>query len=87
MLGTSSLPGNLVKALSERFRDMREEVVSLLTEKRSGRGVHSFLAHIASGVDMVPGFEGVAILQVDLDGTVHLMHLLFSVPVGMYYTD
>ena len=48
--------------------------------------MHSFLVHLASGVDPVPNFERVGILQVDPDGTVHLLHSLFSVPFGLYST-
>ena len=39
----------------------------LPTEKRSGRGLHSFLAHLASGVDPVPGLERICLLGVDQD--------------------
>ena len=45
-----------------RFRVRREDGGPLPTEKRSGRGIHSFLGHLASGVDPVPGFERVALL-------------------------
>ena len=41
------------------------------------------MAYLAFGVDLVPGFERVALLQVNPYGTVHLIHLLFSVPVGL----
>ena len=86
MLGIGQLLGDLVEALLAWFRVTREDGGSLSIEKRSGRGVHSFLAYLASGVDPVPGFERVVLLQVDLDGTVHLLHLLFSVPAGLYST-
>ena len=36
---------------------------------------------------MVPGFERVALMQVDQDGTMHLLHLLLSVPVDLYSTS
>ena len=64
---------------------MKEDGGPLSPEKRSGWRVHSFLAHLASGLDPVPYFERVALLQVDPDLTVHLPHSLFSVPVGLYY--
>ena len=63
---------------------MREDGGSISTEKQSGRGVYSFLAHFASGVDPVPGFKLVAILQVNQDGTLQLLHLLFSFQVSLY---
>ena len=84
VLGTGQIPGDLVKALSERFRVTREDGGPLSAEKRSGRGVNSFLDHLASGVDPVLGFERVDLLQVDPDGTVHLLHPMFSVPVDPY---
>ena len=62
VLGTGRLPRNLVKATSAWFRVTREDGRPLSVEKQSGRGVHSFLAHLASGVDLVPGFEWVALL-------------------------
>ena len=53
----------------------------------SGRGLHAFLSHFASGLDPVPGLERLALILVDSDGTVNILHSLFSVPVGPYYTD
>ena len=50
-------------------------------------GLHSFLSHLASGIDPVPGFEKLCLLGVDWEGTVHLMHLLFSIPVDLYSTS
>ena len=56
-------------------------------EKRSGRGFHSFLDHLDSMVDPVPGFKRVALVQVYHDRMVHLLYSMFSVPVGLYSTD
>ena len=53
-------------------------------EKRSRWGSNGFLAHLESRLDPVPGFEQVALLQVNLDGTVQDMHSLLSVPVDLY---
>ena len=64
----------------------KEDGGPLSQEKRSCRGVHSFLARLASRVDPVPGFERVGLLQVDLDGTVHVLPSMFSVPVDLYFT-
>ena len=58
---------------------MKDDGGLLSPEKWSGRGVHSFLSHLASGMDPVPGFERVGILQVDPDVTVHILHSMFSV--------
>ena len=84
VLGTGQLPDNLVAALLARFRVTKEDGGPLSPEKRYGRGVYSFLAHVASGVDPVPNFERVGILQVNPDGTVHVLHSMFSVPVKLY---
>ena len=86
MLGTSKIPGDLVDALSERFCVTKEDGGPMSAEKRSGREVHSLLDHLASGVDPVLGFEQVDLLQVDPDGTIHLLHPMFSVPVDPYST-
>ena len=84
VLRTGRIPDDLVKTLLERFRVKREDGGYLSKEKYSGRGVHSFLAQLASRVDPVPGFEQVALFQVDPDITAHLLHSLFSVPSGLY---
>ena len=59
---------------------------ALTTERRTVRGLYSFLSHLVSGVDPVPGFERICLIWVDPDRMLHLMHLLFSVPVGLYST-
>ena len=59
----------------------------LLTERRSRRPLHAFLSHLASWPDSVPGIEQLTLLGVDQDGKVHLMHMLFSVLVGLYSSD
>ena len=89
VLGTIQLPNNLVVALSDRPRVKKEDGGKLSPEKRSGQVVHSFLAHLAhlaSGADPIPGFERVRLLQVDPDGTVYVLHSMFSVPVDLYST-
>ena len=55
-------------------------------KKRSGWGIHSFLAQLASGVDLFPGLEQVTLVGVDPDGIMHLTHLLFYVRVDIYST-
>ena len=54
------------------------------TDKRTGRGLHYFLAHLAAGVDLIPGLEQLALLGFEPDRTVHLFHSLLSVPVDLY---
>ena len=84
LLGNVRLPEDIFVALLDRFGVTKEDGRPLSLEKRSGRVLHSFLAHLASGMDPVPYFERVALFQVDLDKTVHLLHSLLSVPVGLY---
>ena len=59
----------------------------MLTEKRSVRLLPTILGHFDSRPYPVPGFEWLSLLGVDQDGTVHLLHLLFSIPVGLYSSD
>ena len=54
--------------------------------KWSSWGVHYLLDHLASGVDPIPRFERVVLLQVDPDRAVHILHSLLSVPVDLYST-
>ena len=63
VLRTVRLPNNIIEALTVQFCVTREDGGSLLTEKWSGRGAHSLLAHLASGLDLVPAFERVAICR------------------------
>ena len=57
-----------------------------MAEKHSGRGIQSFLVQLELGVDPVSGLEQVTVFGVDPDRRVHLVHLLFSVRVGLYST-
>ena len=54
-------------------------------ERRTIRGLHTFLVHLPSGVDPVPMFTGITLYGVDCDETVHLLHYLLSVPVIFYF--
>ena len=86
VLGTVQLPDNLVRALLAWFQVTREDVRTMSTKKRSSRGLYSFVGYLASGVDLVSGFHALYLIGVNQKVTVHLLHLLFSVPVGLYYT-
>ena len=57
-----------------------------LKEGHSGRVLHDFLGHIASGVKPIPGFSGITLLAVNWGGTVHLLHSYFSILVGVQST-
>ena len=67
VLRTGRMPNHIVAALSDWFRVTKEDSVTLSVEKRYIRGVYSFLAHLASGVEPVPRFERVVLIQFDLD--------------------
>ena len=62
VLGIGRLPDGLVAELSAGFQFTKEYGGPLSTEKRSGRGFHSFLTHLASRVDPVPGLKRVMLL-------------------------
>ena len=53
----------------------------------SRQGIHAFLGNISYGVDPVPGMECLALLGVNQDGTVHILHSFFDVPVGRYSAE
>ena len=48
--------------------------------------IHSLLAEIASGVGLVPVLKRVAMVRLDLDGRVFLIHSLSSIQVNVYST-
>ena len=58
-----------------------------MTERRTGRGIHAFLSHLAYGVDTVPGFSGITLIGAYRDGPVQLLHSFLSIPVVLYSTD
>ena len=56
------------------------------SDKCSGRGIHFFLAHIVSGVELVPRMERVTLVGVDPDGKFCLFHSLSYFRVDLYST-
>ena len=58
----------------------------LPSDKRSGRVIHSFLAHILSGAELVLRIERVDLMGVDPDGMVCLLHSLSYFRVDLYST-
>ena len=85
-IGTNQLPSVLVKALSVRFQVTKEDGSTLLPEGLSVQGLNAFLGQIASGVNPIPGFYGLTLLDIVWDRTVQLLHLLLSIPVSIYLT-
>ena len=49
--------------------------------------IHSFLAQLESGVDLVLGLEQVTMVRLNPDGRVILMHSLLSIWVNVYSTQ
>ena len=86
-MGTGVIPAEIAAILADNSRSVRKDGVALLAEKRSIRGIHSFLAQLESGVDPVPGLERVTLVWVEPDRIVYLMHLLLSVWVDIYLTS
>ena len=82
-LGTGEIPGELSAILAGRFWTVRDDGTALTPEKQSVQGIHCFLA---SGVH-IPGLERVALIGVNTDGTVHILHSLLSVLVDLYSTS
>ena len=54
-LGTGVILCELSAILTGRFRTVCKDGAALPLDKRSGRGIQSFLAHIPLGVDHIPG--------------------------------
>ena len=86
-LGTREIRAELAAILVARSQTILKGGAALTPEKRSGCGIHSLLAQMASGVDPVPGLERLTVVGVDPDRRVHLMHLLLSVQVNVYSTQ
>ena len=86
VLGTGRIPDDLVGALLARFRITWQEGGLISEELSPRRGIHAFLGHLASGVDPTLGLERLNLLGAERDGTVHVFHLFFSIPVGTYAT-
>ena len=86
-LGTRSILAKLAAILTDHSRTVREDGAALTPEKRSGRGIHTFLAQLASGVDPVPGLEQETVVRVYPDRRVHLMLSIFSVQFDLYLTQ
>ena len=87
MLWTGGLPDKLVRALSAWFKVTWKDGGPLLSKIRSGRGLHALIRHLASRVDPIPGLNHPTLLGVNPDGTVHILHLFFFVPVVPYSTN
>ena len=84
VLGTGSIPAELVAILAEHYQTIRKDGTARTPEERTGQGLHSFLSNLALGEVPVPGLERITLIGVDTEGRVHLIHSLFSVRVDVY---
>ena len=58
----------------------------LSLDLRYGRGLHAYLGFLAAVVDSAPRMECLALLMVNQDGEVHVIHSYFFFPMGPYTT-
>ena len=84
--GINRLPGEFFKSLLDRLCVTKEDRISLSPYGRYIHGLHVFLGQFATGIDPIPGFSNQALLAVNQDRTVHLLHSLFSVMAVFYVT-
>ena len=84
VLRTGTIPAELAAILAAHSLTVRKDGSARTLEECTGRGLHSFLSHIALGEVPVPGLERVTLVGVDNDGRLHLMHSLFSVRADFY---
>ena len=61
-LGTKVILSELSAIIVDHLRTVHKDGAALSSEKRSGRGNHSFLAQLASGGDLIPGLEQVILV-------------------------
>ena len=83
-LETGEILAELAAILAEHSRTVCEDGTARTPEVISFRVFHSFQAELASEVGLVPGLKRVAMVGLDLDGRVFLMHSLFSIQVNVY---
>ena len=62
-LGTKAILDELSAILADRLRMVFEDGVALPSDKRSGREIHSFLAQLESGEDLIPGLDRVTLVR------------------------
>ena len=58
-----------------------------MTDLRKGGGLHAFLGRLTAEAAPVPEIAELTILGVNRDGVSHILHLLFSIPVGPYHPN
>ena len=78
-------PNKLVKDLLVWFCVKMEDGISMPLEGHKGWRLSYFSGNLGAIAELVPGFSQMALLPVYCDGILHLLHLLLSIPVGVYY--
>ena len=82
VLGSESILEGLVVALTVNFRLVKEDGGILREEARTRCILHAFMGQLTSGTNHVPVLTNLIFLDVFRYRVVHLLHLLFSVPVN-----
>ena len=85
-LGTRSIPSELSAILAAHSSTVREDGTARTPEEHSVWVIHSFLAQLVSGEDLVPGLDWVIMVGLDPDKRVLILHSLFYVQVNFYST-
>ena len=83
-LGTGEIPDEVSTILTARVWTVHKDGAALSLEKRSGRGIHYFRAHLALGVDLIPGLDQMTLFGGDPDRMVYILKSVFSVWVDLY---
>ena len=87
VLGNGRLPNNFVRVLLARFQLNSTNGNPLSTDLWKGEGLHVFLGNLTAESAPVLGLAELTLLWVDRDGGAHIIHSLFSSPVGPYDHD
>ena len=82
--GLGDSPTVFFGALSARFRLTGPDGNTLSTKIRKGGVIHAFLGRLMAEAATVLGLAELTLLGVGRDGGAHILHSLFSGPVGPY---
>ena len=84
VLSTGRLPNTFAGVMLSRFGLTYHDGTPLSTDLRKGGGIHAFLGRLTYEVAPAPGISELTVLRFDRDRGAHILHSLFSVPVGAY---
>ena len=86
-LVTGAIPAELSAILAAHYQIVCEDGMARTPEERSVQVIHSFLAQLVSGMDLVPSLDRVTMVRLYLDGKVLLLYSIFSIWVNIFYTQ